>query len=59
MSEKQLKIDKWIPDYEQQCSVCDYSPTVTGVENNKVVYDDGMCGACVWGDADCIDPDNW
>jgi hypothetical protein len=52
--------DKFEPCYSTKCDNCGQSPTVTlvngdGKETNR--WD--MCGVCVWGESDCIDPDNW
>ena len=48
------------PNYKRKCISCGRKPTI------RIVPDDGsakvntdMCGACTWGEADCIDPDNW
>lgn len=53
------KIDTFEPDYETPCEACGSVPTVTGVKDNVVVYSSGMCGCCLWGDAELLDPDNW
>ena len=37
-------------NYGKSCCTCSQSPTVG---------DSGLCGACFFGEADCIDPDNW
>ena len=54
-----MEIDKYEPDYASKCENCDQSPTVTGVKNDKVVYDSGMCGPCTFGTAEALDPDWW
>lgn len=38
------------PNYDVSCDTCSQTPTVGR---------SGMCGACYFGEADCIDPDNW
>jgi len=38
------------PDYEHECDVCGQSP---------ILPVSGMCGACTWGEAELIDPENW
>ena len=53
------KISVTVPDYESNCSNCGQSPVVTIEENGKVVHSTDMCGACTWGESDCIDPENW
>lgn len=52
-------IDSWKPDYKHHCEVCGQTPVVTGVKDNKVVYQGDMCGPCTWGEADTIDPATW
>lgn len=49
------------PNYKIKCIVCGAKPTVRirRAENNKVFYEGEMCGPCIWGEADCIDPNNW
>lgn len=55
-----LMKEKLVPDYEQKCDNCGASPVVTiENENNEVIYNYEMCGPCVFGEADCIDPENW
>jgi hypothetical protein len=34
-------------------------PTVTGLHHGQTVYKGGLCGACLWGDADMADPTEW
>lgn len=52
---------KFEPDYTEECDNCGQSPTVTVVENDtgNVVQDFGMCGPCMFGEAKCIDPEEW
>lgn len=54
-----LEIDFYAPNYAGHCEVCGQSPTVTGVKDGKVVYTSDMCGPCTWGEAACLDPDEW
>jgi hypothetical protein len=59
----------WKPDYDKRCAVCDGFPVVTGVDENGVEvyptklwardFNNYMCGVCTWGEAACIDPENW
>lgn len=37
-------------DYSRKCEVCGATP---------VVNVSGMCGPCTFGEADCLDPDEW
>ena len=54
------KTNKAVPDYDTPCEVCGQTPTVRIVTTgNKEVAHTEMCGACAYGEADCIDPDNW
>jgi hypothetical protein len=53
--------EKFIPDYSRSCENCGQSPVVTAVnmKSGEVTYESGMCGPCTFGEADCIDPENW
>ena len=44
------KDQRFEPNYDVACTTCGQKPTY---------YDTGLCGACCFGDASCIDPDNW
>ncbi|MEX3635996.1 hypothetical protein [Paraburkholderia sp. BR14320] len=58
--EEVTPIDRYEPDYQSRCMNCGGSPTVLGVNaNGKVVYAASMCGMCVWGEAEAINPANW
>ena len=54
-----ISIDKYKPDYTQECEVCGAGHVVTGVKNGKVVYQGTMCGVCTWGEAAMRDPEEW
>lgn len=54
-----LAIDSWEPDYNGSCQNCGQSPVVTGVRHGNVVMSPDLCGPCCWGEAACIDPENW
>ena len=54
-----IEVEAWVPDYEQPCQNCEATPTVTGVYQGKVVVRPDLCGPCCWGEAACIDPENW
>ncbi len=53
------KVERWVPDYTCECSVCGQKPVVTGVKNDTVVYQGDMCGVCTWGEAAMLDPEAW
>ena len=38
------------PNYYIRCDTCRQKPTVNNYK---------LCGACFFGEADCIDPQNW
>jgi len=49
-----------LPNYRENCSNCGQTPTVDiANEKGKTVLRTGMCGVCTWGEAECLDPDNW
>jgi hypothetical protein len=51
---------KFIPNYRRRCIVCGQKPTIDIKPiNGAPKQPTDMCGACTWGEADCIDPDNW
>lgn len=54
-----ITVDRYEPNWDGKCEVCGQSPTVTAVKNGKVVLDNGMCGVCTWGEAACLDPEEW
>lgn len=54
-----IEIDRYKPDYKHACENCGQSPVVTGVKDGKVVYQGSMCGPCTWGEAACLDPEEW
>lgn len=59
-TQQQIQFDRYEPDYSGECEVCGQSPVVTLVdEKGKVVHCTGMCGPCTWGEAACLDPDEW
>lgn len=49
----------FVPDYHSQCLVCEESPTVTVVEDGKIVSSPGLCGPCTFGTAQALDPSQW
>ena len=59
MSTEPEVIDRYEPDWETSCEVCGQTPTVTGVRDGKIVLHVAMCGPCTWGEAACLDPEEW
>lgn len=47
------------PNYKRPCQNCDQMPTVDIFVNGKLQDHMDLCGVCTWGEADCIDPENW
>jgi len=49
------------PNYKDKCEVCGQKPVVRirKAADDSIFYDGSMCGACTWGEADCLDPANW
>lgn len=54
-----IEVDKYEPDYNHRCEVCDADHVVTGVKDGKVVYQGSMCGVCTWGEVQMINPEKW
>jgi hypothetical protein len=54
-----ITVDKYVPDYKTGCRNCGEKPTVTAVKDGKRIAHFHMCGPCMFGDSDCIDPENW
>lgn len=49
-----------VPNYELKCCVCGQTPTVQIVNRKgNVEHETELCGPCCWGEAECIDVDNW
>lgn len=59
MNDDELAIDAYRPNYACNCIVCGQAPTVEGVKNAGVVYASEMCGPCTFGEAACLDPQEW
>ena len=53
------KVDRWEPSYSRGCEVCGLKPVVIGVRAAQTVYNGGLCGVCLWGREDAIDPTTW
>ena len=52
-------IDAFAPDYGRQCVTCGQTPCVNGLHAGRVVYQGELCGVCMWGETDCLDPAKW
>ncbi len=51
---------KAVPDYEKDCEICGQTPCVTIEDvDGVVVHLTNMCGVCTFGEAACINPNNW
>jgi transcription elongation factor Elf1 len=59
MANEVVSIDRYVPDYKHECEVCGADHAVTGVKDGKVVYQTSMCGVCIWGESDMLDPGAW
>lgn len=63
MSKKNKKEEQSVctsePNYEIECVVCGQTPTVDLLEKGKDVYHTELCGPCCFGEAACIDPEEW
>jgi len=49
------------PNYDIRCEVCDQTPTVDlyTADGKKRLEQMGLCGPCMFGEAEMIDPENW
>lgn len=49
-----------IPNYKEKCCCCDSSPVavIKSLDNGKEENSE-MCGVCFFGEAACIDPEEW
>ena len=49
------------PHYGKQCVVCGKSPCVQirRMDNDEIIFASGMCGPCTFGEAACLDPEEW
>lgn len=59
MESKEINNAEYKPNYKTHCIVCNSTPTVDVYEGEKLAFSTEMCGPCTWGEADCIDPNNW
>ena len=51
---------EFLPNWKRRCIVCGQKPTITIKPiDGSPKMDTEMCGVCTWGEADCLDPDNW
>jgi len=49
------------PNYKKKCMVCGQKPTVDVYtpDGSKKLDSTELCGPCCFGEADCVDPNNW
>lgn len=47
------------PNYDNECEACGNTPTVDIYVNGKLESTTSLCGVCTWGEAACVDPENW
>ncbi|MBU6232553.1 hypothetical protein KGP36_08055 [Patescibacteria group bacterium] len=47
------------PNYRIKCQNCGQVPTVDVYVNGKLETRTELCGVCTWGEAACIDPEEW
>lgn len=47
------------PNYAAKCCNCGHNHTVQVWVGDKMEYDTELCGACTWGESECLDPENW
>ncbi|WP_157359224.1 hypothetical protein [Vibrio coralliirubri] len=50
-----------VPNEKGSCCNCGASPTVDIINRTTGNLEMSLdtCGACTWGEADCLDPENW
>jgi hypothetical protein len=56
---EEIQIDRYEPNHDGRCEVCEQGPTVTGMKNGVVVYASEMCGPCTFGTAKALDHEWW
>jgi hypothetical protein len=49
------------PNYERECEGCDMKPTIDlySVDGSTFIEHTNLCGPCMFGEADAIDPETW
>ena len=52
-------IDRYEPDFDNQCEICGSVPVVTGTKAGRVVYQATMCGPYLWNEPKATDPQTW
>lgn len=56
---EEVQVDSFEPNHNGECCACGRAPTVTAVKDGKVVADFELCGPCCFGEAACLDPEEW
>lgn len=59
MSSKDKEQQTATPLYDEKCIVCGQSPVVGMTDSEGNTYSLELCGPCCFGEADCINPENW
>ena len=58
--EEKLTISSYRAEWATSCQVCGQKPTVHGLDKQKdVIFMSGLCGACLFGEADMADYTKW
>lgn len=47
------------PNYRIPCVMCGQTPTVDLLEKGHDTYHTELCGPCCFGEAACLDPEEW
>lgn len=54
------KTNMFVPDYDTPCENCEQTPTVKlESASGKSLTHFEMCGPCMFGQSDMVDPDLW
>lgn len=53
------EVSAFTPNHDIPCIVCGQKPTVDSVNLDGSIDHTELCGPCCFGEADCIDPENW
>lgn len=54
-----IEIDRYVPNYDIPCLMCGDYPTVDIELNGEIIHHVELCGPHTWGEAECLDPENW
>lgn len=60
MGDEIQPVSAFVPNYERKCENCGAVPIVDVVVNGRILPGRiALCGPCMWGEADMLDPSNW